>query len=332
METNLSPSPKSHKDKFLITVALPVFNAGSHLRLAVLSIVRQTFTDWELLIIDDDSTDNALQDIADIRDTRIRILRDGENKGLAARLNEAIDLARGRYFARMDHDDVSYPERFAKQVEALERDPLLDLVAVRSVAISGDNRVMGILPGAATQEQISEKPWRGFYLPHPTWMGRIEWFRKYRYAEPGPYFCEDQELLLRSHEESRFGMIMEPLFAYRIREEINWRKLIKTRLTVLKVQLRHFLARGQLFFALMALLTFLGRSAMDMVKAVFGITYPIAKVPEGEMPLKWQETLIFVQNGAEDIVGSPPLPDQPLKPQKHAGLPSDNLSKIGLHP
>jgi len=86
----------------LITVAMPIFNAGSYLRLAVLSIVRQTFADWELLIIDDGSTDNALQDIADIRDHRIRILRDGENKGLAARLNEAIDLARGRYFARMD--------------------------------------------------------------------------------------------------------------------------------------------------------------------------------------------------------------------------------------
>jgi len=285
---------------------MPVYNAGKHLRLAVLSIVKQTFTDWELLIIDDGSTDSALQDIADIRDNRIRILRDGKNKGLAARLNEAIDLARGHYFARMDQDDVSYPERFASQIELLEKDPSLDLVAVRAVAISDDNRLTGILPCAATQEQISEKPWRGFYLPHPTWMGRIEWFRKYRYAEPGPYFCEDQELLLRSHEQSRFGMIMEPLFAYRLREEINWRKLIKTRRTVLPVQLRHFLSKGQLFFALMALLTFIGRSALDMLKAVFEIAYPIVKVQGGEISRKWQETLSFVQDRAMDMVDSPP--------------------------
>ena len=92
---------------------MPVYNAGKYLRLAVLSIVRQTFTDWELLIVDDGSTDNALQGIADIDDARIRILRDGKNKGLAARLNECIDLARGKYFARMDQDDVSYPERFS---------------------------------------------------------------------------------------------------------------------------------------------------------------------------------------------------------------------------
>ena len=247
----------------------------------------------------------------------IRIFRDGKNRGLAARLNEAIDLARGRYFARMDQDDVSYPERFARQIEALEEDPLLDLVAVRAVAISGDNRLTGMLPCAATQEQISEKPWRGFYLPHPTWMGRIEWFRRYRYAEPGPYFCEDQELLLRSHEQSRFGMIMEPLFAYRLREEINWRKLIKTRLTVLPVQLRYFLSKGQLFFALMALLMLVGRSALDGLKAVLGIAYPIVKVQGGEISRKWQETLSFVQDRAMDMVDSPPLPDHLLSPQKH---------------
>jgi murein biosynthesis integral membrane protein MurJ len=296
---------------------MPVFNAGRYLRLAVLSIVKQTFTDWELLIIDDGSTDSALQDIADIRDHRIRILRDGKNKGLAARLNEAIDLARGLYFARMDQDDVSYPERFARQIEALGKDPSLDLVAVRAVAISADNRLTGMMPCPATQAQITEKPWRGFYLPHPTWMGRIEWFRKHRYKEPGPYFCEDQELLLRSHEVSRFGVIMEPLFAYRLREGINWRKLIKTRLTVLPVQLNHFLSKGQLFFALMALLTFFGRAALDILKAVLGIAYPIVRVKDGEIAKGWQAILQSVQGAEGDVTGSYPIYEKPVNLQKH---------------
>jgi len=278
----------------LVTVAMPVFNAGRHLKLAVLSIVKQTFTDWELLIIDDGSTDHSLQEIADIRDDRIRILQDGTNKGLAVRLNEGIDSARGRYFARMDQDDVSYPERFARQVEALEKDSLLDLVAVRAVTISDDNRITGMLPCAPTQEEISVKPWRGFYLPHPTWMGRMEWFRKYRYAEPGPYFCEDQELLLRSYQQSRFGMIMEPLFAYRLRKEIHWRKLIKTRLTVLPVQLKHFLQRGDLVFAFMALLTLIGRLTLDVLKPILGITYPLVRNPEGEASRQWLDILSFI--------------------------------------
>ena len=78
-----------------ITVAMPVFNGGEFLRPAVLSIVKQTFSDWELLIIDDGSTDGSLETIQDIQDARIRVIKDGLNKGLAARLNEAIDLARG---------------------------------------------------------------------------------------------------------------------------------------------------------------------------------------------------------------------------------------------
>ena len=72
----------------LVTVAMPVFNAGEYLRLAILSIIRQTFTNWELLLVDDGSTDKAVENIADIDDARIRIIRDGKNKGLAARLNE----------------------------------------------------------------------------------------------------------------------------------------------------------------------------------------------------------------------------------------------------
>lgn len=300
----------------LITVAMPVFNAGSYLRLAVLSILKQTFTNWELLIIDDGSTDNAIEDIADIRDDRIRILRDGQNKGLAARLNEAIDLACGRYFARMDQDDVSYPERFARQVEALEKNPLLDLVAVCAVTISGDNRLTGMLP-MPSQEEISVRPWRGFYLPHPTWMGRIEWFRKYRYAEPGPYFCEDQELLLRSYKQSRFGMIMKPLFAYRLRKEIHWRKQIKTRLTVLPVQLKHFLSNGELFFALMAVLTLIGRLTLDVLKPILGIAYPLVRNHGGEASLQWQAILSFINEEPGHTVGNPVLQENIFNPLKH---------------
>jgi glycosyltransferase involved in cell wall biosynthesis len=276
----------------LVTVAMPVFNAGGYLRLAVLSIVKQTFTDWELLVIDDGSTDRSLQDIEDIRDARIRIFRDGDNKGLAARLNEAIDLGRGRYFARMDQDDVSYPERFVRQIEMLEKDPLLDLVAVRAMTISGDHRLTGMLPCALTQEEISLKPWRGFYLPHPTWMGRIEWFQKYRYAEPGPYFCEDQELLLRSYRESRFGTIDEILFGYRIRDEVNWRKLAKTRKIFLSIQLRHFIESHQWHFALLSMLTFVGRVSVDLSKLIRRMFFQHQpKIVATPLYLQWHKVL-----------------------------------------
>lgn len=254
----------------LVTVAMPIYNAGRYLRLAVLSIIQQTFTNWELLIIDDGSTDNALPEIADLHDPRIKILSDGTNQGLAARLNEAIDLARGQYLARMDQDDVSYPERFARQVAALNNEPDLDLVGVRAITINENNEVTGLMPYALNHEGISARPWQGFYFPHPTWMGRIEWFRKHSYTIPGPFFCEDQELLLRSYRESRFGMVDKILFGYRIRSEINWKKLAKTRLTILAVQLRHFIKFYRWDFLLLSISVFVGRIVGDFLKLVTG--------------------------------------------------------------
>lgn len=287
-------NPIQNNARPLVTVAMPVYNAGKYLRLAVLSIIKQTFTDWEMLIIDDGSTDNAFDSISDIHDKRIRILRDGFNKGLAARLNEAIDLAQGQYFARMDQDDVSYPERFERQLKALQNEAEIDLVAVRAIIISGENELSGLLACSNTNEAILAKPWRGFTLAHPTWMGKLAWFRENRYANPGPYFCEDQELLLRTYDKSRFSIIMEPLFAYRVRDSINWHKLTKTRLTILKIQLQHFVNKGQLYFSVMALSSFIGRIILDALKGMFLIRYPIIKVHDKKIIAKWQEVLSFI--------------------------------------
>ena len=224
----------------LITVAMPVYNAGKYLRLAVLSIVNQSYSNWELLIIDDGSSDDSFLSIADINDSRMTIYRDGVNRGLAARLNEAIDLAKGDYFARMDGDDISYPDRFLKQVTELQKNLNLDLVATRAITINENNLATGLFPYAISHSEICARPWNGFYFPHPTWMGKIAWFRKYRYSVPAPYCCEDQELILRSYRDSHLETLNEILFAYRIRSKVDSQKLAKTRRAVFKAQLRHF--------------------------------------------------------------------------------------------
>ncbi len=276
----------------LVTVAMPVYNAGKYLRFAVLSIVRQTFTNWELLIIDDGSTDNALRDIADIDDARIMIFRDGWNRGLAARLNEAIDKARGRYFARMDQDDVSYPQRFARQLAVLRSDPGLDLVATRAITIDGNDEVTGLFPWAISHEEICAQPWRGFYFPHPAWMGKIEWFRKYRYTIPAPYLCEDQELLLRSYRDSRFGTLDEIQFAYRIKSKVDWQKLARTRRAVLVVQLRHFFKLNMRFFLLLAVSAFVVKMSSDFSKRLRGSTFqPGCSIAGNAVVLGWHKIL-----------------------------------------
>jgi glycosyltransferase involved in cell wall biosynthesis len=251
-----------------LTVLLPVYNAGGYLRRAVLSILKQTFIDWELLVIDDASTDGAVEGIADIADPRILIKRNSRNLGLAATLNVGIDLARGRYLARMDQDDIAYPERFTHQFEVLDRNPEIDLVGVRCIAIDENDEPVGVLPFALTHRELCANPWRGFYLPHPTWLGRIEWFRKHRYASPAPYLCEDQELLLRTYTESCFAMLPEVLFAYRIRSSPAWRKSYKTRTSVLKMQIKHFSGKGQWRYCALSAFIFLVRVATDSINSL----------------------------------------------------------------
>lgn len=251
-----------------VTVVMPVYNAGRYLRQAVQSIVGQTFGDWELLIIDDASTDGALDGIADIVDARIRVVRNTKNLGLAATLNVGIDLAHGEYFARMDQDDIAYPERLARQLEMLECNPVIDLVGVRCLAIDENDEPVGALPYALDHQELCAAPWRGFYLPHPTWMGRIEWFRRHRYASPAPYLCEDQELLLRTWSVSSFATHPEVLFAYRIRSRLGWRKSYKTRTSVLQMQLKHFSGRGQWRYCILSSVIFLGRLASDAINTL----------------------------------------------------------------
>jgi glycosyltransferase involved in cell wall biosynthesis len=285
---------------------MPIYNAGRHLRVAVLSIVKQTIEDWELLIIDDGSTDGSLECIQDIKDPRIRVIRDELNKGLAARLNEAIELARGQFFARMDQDDISYPERFARQIAILDNDSNLDLVGVRAIAISQEDQVVGIFPYAINHSSICAKPWNGFYLTHPTWMGRIEWFRRHRYATPGPYMCEDLELLLRSFSLSRFGVVPEVLFAYRLRDEFALRKVVKTRWTVVKLQVKYFLPKKQFNYLISAVAAFVIKVALDFFNIFLQkISVPIFLKYRGAVDkaveVKWRSVLKNVTSGFPNL-------------------------------
>ena len=107
------------------------------------------------------------------------------------------------------------------------------------------------------------KPWRGFYIAHPTWMGKKTWFRKHLYATPGPYLCEDQELLLRSHKSSNFSSSHKIVLAYRIRDQINLSKSIKTRWAFFKVKIKYFLCNREFYNIGCSLLDFITKVTMD---------------------------------------------------------------------
>lgn len=202
------------KDNPLVSIALPVFNAEKTLGRAIRSIIYQTYSYWELIIIDDGSTDNSLLVAQSFIDQRIKVISEGKNKGISARLNQTLDLSKGTYFARMDADDVSFPKRIESQIDFMQSNPSIDLLGTEMLVYNGDGSSKGIFPVNERHEDICRRPWEGFYLPHPTWIGRKEWFLRHRYRSPADK-AEDQDLLFRTYRSSHFACLREVLLAYR---------------------------------------------------------------------------------------------------------------------
>jgi glycosyltransferase involved in cell wall biosynthesis len=122
--------------KPLVSIVLPVYNGKEYLREAIDSMLNQTFTDFELIIINDGSSDESANIIAAYSDPRIYSVQQ-DNQGLAATLNRGIALARGKYIARQDQDDVSLPERLARQVEFLQAHPDYGMVGTWATILEG---------------------------------------------------------------------------------------------------------------------------------------------------------------------------------------------------
>lgn len=123
----VSPRPK-------ISVILPAYNAEIYLREAVQSVLDQSFTDFELIILNDGSTDGTAELLESFDDARIRIIHQ-ENIGLALTLNKGISLSRGEFIARQDADDISLPERFARQIDYLVSHKSCGLLGTGSIIL-----------------------------------------------------------------------------------------------------------------------------------------------------------------------------------------------------
>ena len=231
----------------LVSIGMSVFNCESTLGQAIRSILQQTYDNWELILIDDGSQDKTVAVANRYQDRRIRIIVDGKNKRLAARLNQAVRESRGKYFARMDADDIAYPSRLKAQVQFLEDHPGIELVGSRVMIFSGKGRIIGTYPFKKNHAEICSRPWAGFYLPHPTWMGNTVWFRQNPYNISTPK-AQDQELLLRTYEHSRFACLPEILLGYR-KSKLSLRTLLTGRYYYSRMLIQKAVNEKQYFFA-----------------------------------------------------------------------------------
>jgi len=131
--------------KPILSVYMPVFNAAPYLSQSIESILNQTLTNFEFIIVDDHSTDNSWKIIKSYarRDSRIRIYRNRLNLGVSTNSNIAISLARCKYLARMDADDISTPDRLEKQYKYLKLHPNTVVVGAQCTIINQNDQVIG---------------------------------------------------------------------------------------------------------------------------------------------------------------------------------------------
>ena len=227
-----------------VSVIMGVYNQKNQLELeeAVNSILVQSFSDFEFIIYDDGSDSDAagyLQQVAST-DSRIRLIRDEDNRGLAYSLNRCIDEARGRFLARMDADDISKMERLEKQVAFLKAHPEYGWVGTNAVVFENETP-WGTQIMAPEPNQYNFLPFSPFV--HPSVMFRREIFEEniaYHVA-PETTRCEDYELFLRLYESGLRGYnIQEPLYYYRQSSASFKKRTMKTRLNEAKIRRQYF--------------------------------------------------------------------------------------------
>ena len=143
----------------LVTVLMPVYNGLPYLREAIESVLCQTFSDFEFLIIDDASTDGSIACVRSYEDSRIRLVRNERNLGQTRSLNIGLELARGIYVARLDQDDLCFPERLQKQVTLLEKMSRVALIGTWGYTIDSLGRRTGV--------------WRGGLNDYETFIGLL---------------------------------------------------------------------------------------------------------------------------------------------------------------
>lgn len=169
-------------DRPLVSVLIPVYNAGEYLRPSLDSILAQTYSHLEILVIDDGSGDGCMQTIADVRDPRIRILSQ-ENSGRATALNYGLDQIQGEFYMTHDADDLSHADRVERQVEAMQSHP--DVAAVFSGhELILNDRILAPRFSPKSVEQCREDIME-FRMPahDPTGMYRVAMVREFRYEQ-----------------------------------------------------------------------------------------------------------------------------------------------------
>lgn len=200
-----------------VSVVMSVFNCEKYLRSAVDSILSQTFTNFEFIVIDDGSSDSGPEVMSAYQDPRIRFSRNEQNIGLTRTLNKGLKQARGEFIARMDCDDVSHPDRLAKQVAFMDANADIGASGTWALDIDEAGQVIDKRE-TPIGEKLDNFYWQRTPIIHPTAMFRFT-------QSSGPWYdattpvAQDFDLWLRIRTEQKLGNLPEYLLHYRVHDK-----------------------------------------------------------------------------------------------------------------
>jgi glycosyltransferase involved in cell wall biosynthesis len=211
-----------------VSVLMPVYQGEGYLREAIESILSQTFTNFEFIIIDDASTDRSVDIIKSYCDPRIRFVRNNTNLGLIGTLNRGLDMGCGEYIARMDQDDVSLAERLAKQVAFMDSQPEVAASGTWARDIDDEGKVIGARC-LAVGKQMMYDFWWPCPIIHPSAIISKAHLQNLRYDSDALH-CEDYDLWLRLKQKHKLDNLPEYLVLYRVHSESTSIKYRETQL------------------------------------------------------------------------------------------------------
>lgn len=201
-----------------VSVVMPVFNGEKYLGEAIDSILKQSFFDFEFIIINDASDDNTSVILNDyfLKDKRIVLIKNDNNMGLSSSLNKGLKMARGLYLARMDSDDIAISCRLKKQVSFLDNNPNVGMVGTAAYIVDLHGEALRKVKSSTDNEILKKALKNSNQFIHPSMMFRKECIQKvggYREELDG---SEDYDLWLRISEHFDIANLPEYLMSYRI--------------------------------------------------------------------------------------------------------------------
>ena len=207
-----------------VTVLMPVRNSVESVERAVLSIINQTYDTWELLVVDDASTDGTWDVVQALarQDSRVVAIRNPERRRLGASLNLAWSRSRHELIARMDGDDESFTIRLALQAGFMAKHPEVMVLGAGAELVDESGARLGVALPPERHEELVRDIYRRSPFIHPSVMMQRSLLERLGGYDESLWRAQDQDLWLRAYRPFRFHNLQQPLLRYRVRRALSW--------------------------------------------------------------------------------------------------------------